>query len=42
MRTQAAKYNSKNYSAIKLTNSEIGASNAVYKNQFIQDVLSAW
>jgi hypothetical protein len=37
MRPQAAKYDSKNDSAIKKTNSESGASNAVDKNQFIQD-----
>jgi hypothetical protein len=42
MRPQAAKYNSKNDSAIKLTNSESGTWNAVDKNQFIQDALSAW
>jgi hypothetical protein len=41
MRSQAAKYNSKNDSAIKKANSKIGASNAVDKDQFIQDAFSA-
>jgi hypothetical protein len=37
MRPQAAKYNSKNGSAIELTKTESGASNTVDKNQLIQD-----
>jgi hypothetical protein len=40
MRPQAAKYDSKNDSEIKNTNSESGASNRVDKNHFIQDALS--
>jgi len=41
MGSQAAKYNSKNDSAIKKANSESGASIAVDKDQFIQDEFSA-
>jgi len=42
VRPQEAKYNSNNDSAIKKTNSESGASNAVDKSQFIKDAFSAW